>query len=116
MRSVERLYDTSDPPEEIGLRFNGVGKDGFFEVLYADIQGNSWNKNRLKVLIKFIQGLIDVRIPLDDPSFVDDPDALTDPARPDFFHDGGDLVARSDIITDLTFENGHMIVASKRAR
>ena len=103
IQSIVRLYDTSDPPEEIGIRLNGVGKDGFFEVLYADIPGNSWNQNRLRIFTERAQDLIDVRIPLNDPSLVDDPDALTDPARPDFFHDAGDLVSRPVIISDVTF-------------
>jgi hypothetical protein len=108
IQSIERLYDTSDPPEEIGIRLNGVGKDGFMQVLYADIPGNSWNQNRLNKFTARAQDLIDVRIPLTDPMFkeggvVVDPDVLVDPARPDFFHDSGDLVARSVIISDVSF-------------
>ena len=103
IQSVVRIYDTADPPEEIGIRLNGVGPGGFFEVLYADIPGNSWNQNRLNKFVQKAQELIDVRIPLDDPSLVDDPDALADPARPDFFHDNGDLVSRSVTISDVTF-------------
>ena len=103
IQSIIRLYDTADPPEEIGIRLNGVGKDGFMETLYADIPGNSWNQNRLNKFTQRAQDLIDVRIPLSDPSLVDDPDALVDPARPDFFHDSGDLVSRSVIISDVTF-------------
>lgn len=100
IQSIERIMDG---PDEIGIRLNGVGKDGFVEVLYADIPGNSWNQNRLNKFAERAQELIDVRIPLTDPSLVDDPDALTDPARPDFFHDTGDLVARSVIISDVSF-------------
>lgn len=105
IQSIVRLYDTSDPPEEIGIRLNGVGKDGFMEILYADIPGNSWNQNRLNQFMARAQDMIDVRIPLTDPSFVDDPAGPNgaDPARPDFFWDGGDLVARSVIISDVTF-------------
>lgn len=106
IQSVVRLYDTSEPPEEIGIRFNGVGKDGFFEVIYADIPGNSWNQNRLNMFTARAQDLIDVRVPLSDPSLVNDPAGPngSDPARPDFFWDGGDLVARSIIISDVSFD------------
>jgi len=113
IRSIERLYDTSDPPEEIGIRLNGVGDGGFLEVIYADVPGNSWNPNRLTKLTERVQDLIDVRIRLDDEQFkeggvVVDPDALVDPARPDFFWDGtppnGYLVARSIIISDVTWD------------
>jgi hypothetical protein len=108
IQGIVRLYDTSDPPEEVGIRLNGVGKDGFMEILYVDIPGNSWNKNRLKLFTGRAQDMIDVRIPLDDPQFMEDgvvvdPDALVDPARPDFFWDSGDLVARPVIISDVTF-------------
>ena len=109
IQSVVRLYDASDPPVEIGIRLNGVGKDGFMEVIYDDIPGNSWNQNRLNMFTARAQDLIDVRIPLDDPQFQDevgtviDPAALVDPARPDFFWDSGDLVSRSVIISDVSF-------------
>ena len=112
IQSIVRLYDTSDPPEEIGIRLNGCGKDGFIEVLYSEIPGSSWNQNRLDKFAERAQQLIDVRIRLDDDVFkeggvVVDPDALTDPARPDFFWDGeppnGYLVARTVLISDVTF-------------
>ena len=111
IQSIVRLYDASDPPEEIGIRFNGVGKDGFFEILYADIPGKSWNNSRLNQLAIRAQNEIDVRIPLDDPMFEDpdnpgviiDPDALVDPGLPHFFHDSGDLVSRPVIISDVSF-------------
>jgi hypothetical protein len=108
IQGIVRLYDTSDPPEEIGIRLNGVGKDGFMEILYADIPGNSWNQNRLNKFTLRAQDMIDVRIPLDDPQFMEegvvvDPDALVDPARPDFFWDSGDLVSRTIIISDVSF-------------
>ena len=109
IQSIERLYDGSDPPEEIGIRLNGCGKDGFMEILYADIPGNSWNQNRLNKFTARAQDLIDVRIPLDSDVFKEDgvtvdPDALVDPARSDFFWDNGDLVARSIIISDVLFD------------
>jgi hypothetical protein len=105
IQSIVRLYDASDPPVEIGIRLNGVGKDGFMEVLYADIPGNSWNANRLAKFTERAQQLIDVRIPLTDPSLIDDPAGPngSDPARPDFFWDAGDLVSRPVIISDVSF-------------
>ena len=105
IQSVVRLYNGADPPEEIGIRFNGVGKNGFIEIIYADIPGNSWNPQRLVGFTVKAQEFIDVRIPLDDPSLIDDPAGPngSDPARPDFFWDGGDLVARPIIISDVTF-------------
>ena len=109
VQSIIRLYDTSEPPEEIGIRINGVGKDGFMEVLYADIPGNSWNQNRLDLFTARAQDMIDIIIPLDDPSLVDDPAGPNgeDPNRPDFFWDGtppnGDLVSRPILISDVFF-------------
>ncbi len=104
IQSVQRLY-AGDPLVEVGLRLYGVGKDGLLEVLYQDIPGNSWNPQRIAKFTERAQQLIDVRIPLDDPSLVDDPAGPNgaDPARPDFFWDSGDLVARSIIISDVSF-------------
>jgi hypothetical protein len=108
IQGIVRLYDTSDPPEEVGIRLNGVGKDGFMEILYVNIPGNSWNQNRLDKFTARAQDMIDVRIPLDDPQFMEDgvvvdPAALVDPALPHFFWDSGDLVARPVIISDVSF-------------
>lgn len=106
VKAITRLYDNANPPNEIGIRIEGVGKDGFIEVLYADIPGNSWNANRLAKFADRAQQLIDIRIPLTDPSLVDDeagPNGA-DPARPDFFWDSGDLVARPIIISDVSFD------------
>lgn len=100
IQSIERLYDEQDV--EIGIRLNGVGKDGFFEVLYANIPGNSWNQNRLNLFTQRAQQLIDYRIPLADLP-ADEPTKTVDPARPDFFWDGTDIVSRSVIISDVSF-------------
>lgn len=102
IQSVVRLYDTSEPPEEIGIRLNGCGKDGFLEFFYA---AGAWTPQRLAMYTVNAQNAIDVRIPLDDPSLVDDPAGPngSDPARPDFFWDSGDLVSRSVILSDMTF-------------
>lgn len=100
------------PTNETGIKFVGVGQYGTIEVMYADIPGGSWNQNRLNKFMQRAQDEIDVRIRLDDDVFkeegvVVDPDALTDPARPDFFWDGtppnGYLVSRSIIISNVTF-------------
>lgn len=89
---------------ETSLTLYGVGPNGVLHINYADIPGNSWNQNRLNKLVDRVQELIDVRIPLNDPSLVGDPDALVDPARPNFFHDGGDLVSRAIVIEDVSFD------------
>ncbi len=114
IRAIERITDGSG--DEIGIRLLGVGKDGIIEILYADIPGNSWNQNRLNKFTERAQDLIDYRIPLGDPSLVDDPDALVDPARPDFFHDGGDLVARPVIISDVSWDGERLNFTLTRAR
>lgn len=95
--------ENRDPADEDGLRLLGAGSSPVITILYADIPGNSWNQNRLDKFRDRAQALLDVRIPLNDPSLVDDPDALTDPARPDFFHDAGDLVARTIAISVVTY-------------
>ena len=121
IRAITPILDSSDPPEAIGIRFDGVGPNGFVEVLYSQINGNGWNANRLTKIRNFIQNLCDVRIPLDDPQFMEDgevvdPDALVDPARPDFFHDNGDLVARSIIVEPIVVVDGIPRLAVRRAR
>jgi len=95
----------TDPPVEVGIILNGIGPGGSLSILYTDIPGNSWNKNRLNKFVTKVQDMIDVRTPLDDPNLVDDPHGPNgvDPARPSFFWDSGDLVARSIIISDVTF-------------
>ena len=113
IHAIERIQDGGG--EEIGIRLVGVGRGGILEVLYADIPGNSWNVNRIEKFTERAQDLIDFRIPLTDPSLVDDPDALTDPGRPGFFHDSGDLVARSVIISDVTFDGSRLQFTLTRA-
>ena len=114
IQSVVRLYDTSDPPVEIGIRLNGCGPNGFIEGYYADIPGNRDNPQWWAKMTERVQDLIDVRIRLDDDVFkeggvVVDPDALVDPGRPDFFWDGdppnGYLVARTVLISDVTWDS-----------
>ena len=126
IQSIVYIYDGSNA--EIGVRFNGVGENGFFEVLYADVPGNSWNQNRINKFTRIAQeDYIDIRIPLDDPSLVDDENGPNgvDPARPDFFWDtsppNNDLVARPIIISDVSFDDtvppdGHLSFTLTRAR
>ena len=62
-----------------------------------------------------LQNIIDVRIPLADlPD--DDEDKITDPGRPDFFHDQGDLVARPCIVTDVFWDGERFVASITRAR
>ena len=96
------------------LELRGVGPRGVIHIEFASIPGNGWNQNRLNKLTEAVQNLIDVRIPLNDPSLADDPDALVDPARPDFFHDGGNLVARPVTISDLAFIDGKITFTLSR--
>lgn len=106
VKAIIRLYDNADPPNEIGIRIEGIGKGGLdYEILYADIPGNSWNANRLAKFAARAQQLLDVRIPLTDPELVDDPDGPNgaDPARPNAFWDGGDLVYRNVEISNVHF-------------
>jgi hypothetical protein len=116
-----------DPTDEDGLRLRGAGHDGtgYLTVIYANIPGNSWNQNRMDLFMARAQDYIDFRIPLDDPQFEDpdnpgviiDPDALVDPARPDFFWDSGDLVSRPVIISDVTYsEEAGLSFTLTRAR
>ena len=94
--------------DELGIRVNGIGKNGFMEVMYADIPGSSWNQNRLNKFMERAQDEIDLRIDLNDTELASDPDAQTDPARPDFFHDtagsANDLVSRPVIISNVRFD------------
>ncbi len=65
----------------------------------VDFSAMKGNKNtRAERLEIRLQGMLDFRTPLTGPSFVDDPDALVDPERADFFHDNGDLLSRSHIV------------------
>ena len=115
-QSLIYLYDGSN--NEVGVRINGIGKDGFMEILYANIPGGSWNPQRLEKFRQIAQeDFIDVRTPLDDPSLVDDefgPSGV-DPATVEpyatwgnFFWDtagpNNHLVARPVIIHDVSFD------------
>jgi hypothetical protein len=114
VNAIIRLYDTSDPPEEVGVRLEGVGEGGFFEVLYADIPGNSWNQNRLNKFVVRAQELIDQRILRTDLP-ADDQARLADPARADWFWDGNDVVHRPIIISEARF-NGTLDFTLRKVR
>lgn len=98
------LYDTSDPPEEIGIRIEGSPR-GDFEILYSQIPGNSWNQNRLDKFMERAQELMDLRIPLADLP-ADDPDKTIDPGLPNLFHDGTDLLSRNIVISNISYTEG----------
>jgi len=100
--SLVRIYDGSNPPVEIGIRINGVGKDGFIQVLYSEIPGNSWNQQRLNRFRDQGQLLIDERTLRTDLD-PDDPARLADPALPNWFWDGTDIVARPYLLGTVTF-------------
>lgn len=114
---IVRLTDENG--DEIGLRVEGLevrGKSRDLEILYSNIPGNSWNVNRLNQFRNIVQDYIDFRIPLTDPSLVDDPDALTDPATEAVFHDGGDLVSRPIIVSDIRFLGNKLYFTWHRTR
>ena len=71
--------------------------DGVQRLLYADIPGNGWPQQRLNRARDRLQDLLDFRQPLADLP-VDDPDKTTDPALPDLFWDGNDLVGRNTVV------------------
>lgn len=91
----------------LGIRLHGAGKTGILEVIFADIPGNSWNVNRLGKFVDRINQALEVRIPLTDPSLVDDeygPNG-TDPANPPYFYwDNGDLVSRTVEVFNPQYE------------
>ena len=123
-KAVRRIYDTSEPPNEIGIEVVGLGNntlpDGPYagefgwRVLYADIPGNSWNANRLAKFVERAQQLIDFRQPLADLP-ADDPDKTTDPATPFLFWDGTDIVARSAVLENVSWDGESLQFTVRRA-
>ena len=96
------------PADEDGLRIYGIGNDGLYTIMYVDIPGNSWNQNRLNKFIERANQLAVHRIPLTDPSLVDDPYGPngTDPNNyPKAFWDGGDLCCQTVIFSDATYDS-----------
>lgn len=89
----------------------------FFEGRASDFPGNAEAKAAaLKVAF---QDWFDVRIPRAD-LVADDPDKMTDPALPNIFWDGTDLLSRSVEVTDVVItgsgQNVAVNVALKRIR
>ncbi len=83
-------------------------------VLHADLRQGS-DKLRADDMKERLQNIIDVRIPLADlPD--DEPTKHEDPARPDFFWDKGDLVARPCIVTDVFWDGERFVATITRAR
>ena len=116
IKSIERLKDGGGA--DIGIRLHGVSganHDGIVQVLYDDIVGNQWNAVRLQRFVDALQEAVDYKVPRTRGDMLDDPDAITDPARPDFFHDLGDLVARVVIISDPVWQGDHMTFTVSRA-
>lgn len=116
IQSIERLTD--DLGSDIGIRLHGVSganRDGLVQVLYADVPGGPWTTQRRTAFTVLMQLAIDYRIPLGHTDFVNDPDRLVDPGRPNFFHDGGFLVARSIVISDPIWHGDHMTFTLRRA-
>jgi hypothetical protein len=93
---LEYIYDTSDPPEEIGVIVYGV-KDEPLEFYYDQITGSGWPAARLRKAQEWLQAACDKRTPLIDLP-ADDPDKTTDPNTAWAFWEDGDLVERNIII------------------
>jgi len=112
---AERLNGGS--ANEIGIRLHGCGSNLIVRLFYADVPGPaSWNASRLTRFESLFQDQIDVRIPINDPSLSEDPAGSIDPARPDFFYEGGDLVSRSVIISNASWDGSRMSFTLTRAR
>ncbi len=74
------------------------------------------DKTKIAAQMKIdLQNSIDHRdLRADMPS--DDPAIISDPARPDFFWDGDDLVARAVIVESVTWDGERYAPILKRAR
>jgi hypothetical protein len=83
-----------------------LASDRFVEITAAEarqaLQGNARNDpvRIAAVATSLLQSRVDTRIPRTSLP-PDDPARLTDPARPNFFWDGLDLVAREGVVTVL---------------
>ena len=113
IKRIDRL--TNDSGDEVGIRLVNAGR-GNSQVLYADVSGTVWNPPRIERFRQQMQDEIDERTPLTDVALTDDPDAATNPGRNDFFHDGGDLVSRSVIISDVNWDGSAMRFTVSRTR
>lgn len=76
-----------------------VAANNCVEFLASDFPGN--REAKAAALKVALQDWFDFRQPVVDlPD--DDPDKTADPARPDLFWDGGDLVGRGVVVMDVT--------------
>ena len=109
---LEHIFQGETP---VGTRMLGAGRTGEIVIMYDDITGNVGNAAWLNKFRDAIQDKIDVVDPLS--SFPpDDPARITDPDREDFFHDGGNLVARSVIIYDVVWLGDRVSYSVRRAK
>lgn len=99
---LERIEDGNGV--EIGIRIDtGDAENRVLEILYADIPGNSWNANRLRMFADRAQEFIDRRVPRSElPD--GDIDKESDPALPGVWWDGDDIVYRQCLISDVRFD------------
>ena len=107
IHAIDYLFDTADPPVEIGVRFDSIGEVGIFEFLYSDIPGSSWTPPRIAAAQQWVQDNIDVRI---DRATLDPNHPYIkngDPGLSWVFWDGSDVVERLHLFTDLTFDGEH---------
>lgn len=112
---IERLVDGGGV--DIGIRLHGVSgrnRDGVVQVLYADVPGGPWNTQRRTAFIVLMQLAMDVPVPRGRADMFDDPDGLTDPGRPDVFHDGTDVIYRTIRISDPIWHGDHITFTLSR--
>ena len=114
---IQYLDDGGDPPVRTGITVYGTGnpENPNATTLYTDISGPPGTAAWITAFAKHLQDQIDYRIPLDDPELEDDPDALEDPERENFFHDSGDLVARS-VIVEVEWDDDQLRVKLHKAK
>lgn len=106
IHAIEHIFDTAEPPVEIGVRLIGV-PSGTLEFLYSDIPGQSWTDPRIAQAQQWVQDNIDVRIDRStlhpDNSMIKD----GDPGLIWLFWDGDDVVIRLMTFSDLAFDGEH---------
>lgn len=117
MSLITYLDDGADPPVRTGVQIYPTGNPGnpTAVTLYADIAGQPGTAGWLAKFAEHMQTQLDHRIPLNDPDWADDPDVLVDPERENFFHDSGDLVARS-WIAEVEWDDDQIKVTMHRAK
>ena len=107
VHAIEHIYNTDDPPVEIGVKLFGMPDGTDFEFLYSDIPGDSWTAPRIAQAQQWVQSKIDRRI---DRSTLHSHHPYIkdgDPALSWVFWDGADVVERLLLFTDLTFDGEH---------